>query len=757
MKLFVQARKNGYKILYPKVAPYEFHEFAGDIRPSGDEKFILGRFIYTIAFTNGGCIYTKHIIVHDIKRSDLGNIGFSVFIPSINQLSGIHVISLLDELMNTYCRAYCPDYCLGDKIEDWSIFEAIKTKYEQYLIPNDTISNYQQGIADPAYIYYTNNVELCKFFDAPYQEEYTEFKQVFFVEKKLQDKPENPLEALRHEPNANLTNVVDLENPEYTLIYKNPVRGGIKIEVKVNNNVRQGTIKKNEVLEITWSKEHFGEMNKSGKWDKIGNKYLIIDHDKKEITVRDLNLDPIEYNFTVETKGPDSKPINNTEISIKCNGKILQSAISNGSQYTFSLTAEQIQNRCYIRAKQVQENLRAEEREIRMDNRHQNIILYLSKIHDQRKTIPIVNDKTAMYCIVIDERKGKRTFNGIKIKEATNKLPQQFQCDARYGYKFIRFDFVDKPKYHYKAHYEAVFEELWYRKIPKSAWVFFMMAMLVSSYFLLHNKRVPPPVQDPKQQISDEVIAYVEGIELNKNILDSLKTMYCVNIENVPTKKIVKKDLWDKIFKFSRDDESNTINEQIDVKDFCAKIDNAILFRNNINLGEIDNLKGYDYTALQQKLKNAIDSIQPIYKTEIKKLLKVWHVSKMDLNEIADTIISTQKSKILAAAVLEAKITDDKGEVVGKPTGGTGKAEGVEVDFESEFLKLFRTSNDKEAYKNLRFRYKNKIRDKYEGKKLLDRILDNWEIIKDIEQSDKDGAKSINNVRDLIEAKIKEK
>ena len=185
MKLFVQARKDGYNVLYPKPTPTEFFQFAGDIRPNSQDPNVLGKFIYTIAFADGGCIFTKHVIIQDVQRQGLGNIGFSIFIPKVKKLSGNDVIKLLDELLNTYCKNYCPDYYLEDKQEVWEIFEAITNQYKGKLhnLSNDDTENYQRGTADAAFVNYTDKTELYKFFDNPYQEEYSSCKQVFFVEK----------------------------------------------------------------------------------------------------------------------------------------------------------------------------------------------------------------------------------------------------------------------------------------------------------------------------------------------------------------------------------------------------------------------------------------------------------------------------------------------------------------------------------------------------------------------------------------------
>ena len=175
---------------------------------------------------------------------------------------------MLDELLNAYCKNYCPDYYLDSKTEDWAIFEAIKNQYVLYDLSQDDIENYQRGTADAAFVYYIDKTELCKCFDNPYQAEYSTYKQVFFVEKNLEDKSDNPLNAIPHDPIANLSGKIDLENTKYKLIYNQQARGGVKIEVKVNGSLRnnKSKIKRKEDLQIIWSKQFCETIVKSGKW-----------------------------------------------------------------------------------------------------------------------------------------------------------------------------------------------------------------------------------------------------------------------------------------------------------------------------------------------------------------------------------------------------------------------------------------------------------------------------------------------------------
>lgn len=221
MKLLVQARKDGYNVLYPKPTPKEFFQFAGDIRRIDNNKGnFLGKYIYSIALTSGGCIFSKHVIVQDVQREGLGNVGFSVFIPNVKKLSGVDVKILLDKLLKTYCENYCPDYYLENKHEDWTLFEAIVNK--ESLLPNQSSNNvksYQHGTGEAAFVYYSNNSELEKYFNAPYQEKYCAYKQVFFVEEQLKFAPENPLNAVRHDKNANLTGEIDFSMQKVLVIH----------------------------------------------------------------------------------------------------------------------------------------------------------------------------------------------------------------------------------------------------------------------------------------------------------------------------------------------------------------------------------------------------------------------------------------------------------------------------------------------------------------------------------------------------------
>jgi hypothetical protein len=62
MKILIHGRKNGYTILFPKPTPLEFYSYASDIQSISANNYDVyyGKYFYTLAFVNGGCVFTKY-------------------------------------------------------------------------------------------------------------------------------------------------------------------------------------------------------------------------------------------------------------------------------------------------------------------------------------------------------------------------------------------------------------------------------------------------------------------------------------------------------------------------------------------------------------------------------------------------------------------------------------------------------------------------------------------------------------------------
>lgn len=829
----VSAIKGGSRDLYQ--ANSKPLGISSTIRKDSGSPYSVGKEAYAICILNDGILYTKCRITRDGLRNDgVGNISFSVFIPHTYKLTGDDIKEILDNLINGYKKYLGQDDTIISVSEDWSYVLELAEIYNKKLINRsiDEADNYQQGAGDAAYVYYTDKTELCKFFDNPYQEEYSAYKQIFFVEKNLEGKPENPLNALRHDPNANLTGKIDLE--KYKLIYNQQARGGVKIEVKVNGSLRysKSEIKRKEDLQIIWSKQFCETKVKSGKCYEIGSDFLEINDVEKTITVKEIEIHPITYTLLIQTKDRFSNPISDAEIALKISNYLPERKAINNS---IKITAEELQNKCYIIAKK--DNLISLQREIKLEDTKGSISLILSEhkkvsfyVKDENGLVNnyniqisnkedqpkegnavfigdeiektwqisvshrdyeterfkyrpakddnpkdvILKKKTfsgqgqspnrKKYYIKIDEKKGKRSYKGSSINEFEYKYPQ-FKCDSKYGYKFDRWEcFENKPYDNYDGYYEAIFKGLWYRKVPKLAWIFVITAIVTSTVFLLVNSDGSDNNSNiVNAEINNKVNSYINGIELNLDTLKEYKRKYCDSTSIIQS-NVKEKSFWQKIWIFGSDDNGNSTSESSVIPDFCSKIDNAIAIRTAINLGKIDDIKGKVFSESQQNFINSIDSIDDKYKKQIGDTLNVRKVSVMNLNEVADLILKTQsdlreKEKLIQKEnepvkntnqdkQNEQKIKDQqKNNTQNQQNSQTQNQQSNSNSLEKEFWDLVHSGNAKmESYSNLLKKHKSKGGDIIAYLNKICKNSASFKKFKDIPEMDRKSAKTLTEI-----------
>ena len=827
MKIVIHGTNGGYHIFTTE------KEKMFDARPDSNKVGSIGQQAYSINYNDNSIVFSKYKIIRDVvgdKRT--GNVAFSIVIPHTKKLSGIDILAMLDKLSCDFCSKHVVNDNLDNFREDWAWVSEIKNEYENNLKYNDDLL--VGGSAVPAFLFYDSNELLEKYFDLPYQEEYSAYRQIFFVEKSLDGKPENPLNALRHDPTANLTGKIDLENPKYKLIYNQQARGGVKIEVKVNGSLRssKSRIKRKEDLQIIWSKQFCETKVKSGKWYEIGSDFLEINDIEKTITVKEIDILPTTYTLLIQPKDRFSNPITDAEITLKVNNYLPErKAINN----TIQITAEELQNKCYVIAKK--ENLISPQREIKLEDTKGSISLILSehkKINfnikdenglvnnyniqisnkevqskegvfvfigdeiektwqitvshrdyeterfnycpakDDNPKYVILKKKTfsgqgqspnrKKYYIKIDEKKGKRSYKGSSINEYEYKDPQ-FKCDSKYGYKFERWEcFENKPYDYYDGYYEAIFKGLWYRKVPKLAWIFGIIAIVASTVFLLVNSDGSDSNSNiVNAEINNKVNSYIEGIELNLDTLKEYKRIYCDSTSIIQS-NVKEKSFWQKIWIFGSDDNSNSTNESSVIPNFCSKIDNAIAIRTAINLGKIDELKGQMFFESQQNFKNSIDSIEDKYKKQIGDTLNARKVSVMNLNQVADLILKTQcdlreKEKVIQKEnELEKNRNQDKqneqkfkdqqkNNTQNQQNSQTQKQQSSGNSLDKEFWVLVHSGNAQmESYSNLLKKHKNKGGDIIA---FLNKICKNsasFKKFKDIPEMDRKSAKTLTEI-----------
>jgi hypothetical protein len=338
MELIIHGTKEGYRSCFNPNYTSKFS--MSDIRNGVNTEHPLGQSAYSIAFTNEGYVYTKYIIVRDTLRNyATGFVAFSLFLLKEEELlnKGKDVKTLLDDISSIYVGKYIKDNNInsGEKTsipEDWNLLDSVWKKYapqkkeELETKPAGT----KEPAKEPAFVYYSDDTKLQKYFDVPYQDEYAPYKQVLFVKSDLKGKPENPLNALRNS-GIELKDI-DLEKYKVILSYPGFDATNIELQVKINNdeskanNIIWISIKKDDHQKITYNKEHYKIKTIEEKISIFLEKYkncITIDDTKRTIEiclkVSDLTPEKKEISLKITDSKGNSIPCPQPKISVKRN------------------------------------------------------------------------------------------------------------------------------------------------------------------------------------------------------------------------------------------------------------------------------------------------------------------------------------------------------------------------------------------------------------------------------------------------------
>lgn len=303
MKVFVQGRKDGYKVLYPAPTPKEFFRFGKDIQSinARNQQNLYGKSVYSIAFEQGGRIYSKYVVGYDVQRANLGNISFSIFVPDDRYIDGASIVELLDLLSSTYFERYAPDYYISGNPENWTELATLANQYDAKIVPIDhlDVQQFNRGEKEAGFIYYATREQLASYFDNPYQKEYAQYSQVFLVDSVLKERPENPLSVFKYCPDGDLSGRIDLENRRYRLILDSSSYATVKLTMPdgiISSLRNNGHFHKKDRIHIEWSKLHYHTFDKSGTIESLKD-YLEIDENNKTVRVLPVNLDILSMDF----------------------------------------------------------------------------------------------------------------------------------------------------------------------------------------------------------------------------------------------------------------------------------------------------------------------------------------------------------------------------------------------------------------------------------------------------------------------------
>lgn len=297
MKVIIHGTYDGYTSLNSSV---KFN----DVRRDTSKTASTGEKAYSIQYYESNVVFSKYLIIRDVlgdKRT--GNIAFSLVIPQSKKLSGENVIEILDRVCEEFSNKHISSDNLDSFREDWQFVEKITNDYKDLIDINREEQIFNSGSLESAYLYFNIKNSLKEYFELPYQDEYTVFKQVFLIDSKYIGKDENPVNALRHDSNSNLTDRIDLN--KYTLKCNSKANYGDP-DVKVSvNSLGKKKVSLDEILDIEIS-EKYKHSKKIQLAIKEDSNYIKIDHKAKIVSVEidkiDLEDVLIDFEFEIQNE-----------------------------------------------------------------------------------------------------------------------------------------------------------------------------------------------------------------------------------------------------------------------------------------------------------------------------------------------------------------------------------------------------------------------------------------------------------------------
>ena len=658
MKIVIHGTKGGYHIFTSERIPGLI-----DARPDYNKVATIRQEAYAVNFNSNYVILSKYRIIRDVPgEKRIGNIAFSLVIANNQKLSGTDVKTLLDQLANEYYSRYIPEGENLDNVrEDWAFVEVLTKEYESRLkpVPVDDIDVIQPGTEEAAFIYYDTDEELQKYLHEPFQEEYRRYKQIFFVKNELKDQVENPLNALRHNPSSNLTGKIELENPKYKLLFNENAKDGVKIQVLIEGLRYYSTkkIRKNSILEILYTRPYYKGEQIVGKCTEINSRYINVNDSAQTITIKEIDLLPETRDINFDVTDGNKYQVHGAKIScVNHNSKkdVINNQVSfRGEELKYRWTAYGTKGDALG------------ETEFIPEIQTTNVVLVLEK---HKKVIVTANDKS-----------NGDVINGITLKVSTKQQPVGAEIEFigdeldktwkitvfdRYNeYNSYSFDFKPassenlvyvklEKKQPSKGDFKKASSDITNtgnsvgiyppRKVPILKIIrnttFLaccgLLMILIFSWLIFKDQNKIPDVttntgyqEKPKPHsgnIDEEIINYCKGNELFESKLKYYKETHC----KVPGP-------------------------------YCSQLAEALVIRNAINLGNIDELKEKDYSPAQQPLHATIGSMNDIDKQKIGLAMKSAPVSTMNLDQVADFITNIQNLLEIERNINSLETEDD--------------------------------------------------------------------------------------------------
>jgi hypothetical protein len=660
MEIVIHGTKSGAKV-------FTLNKLSGllDVSPNSPSTSSIGNEAYAIRFVENYTILSKYKIIRDVlgdKRT--GFVAFSLFVPRNKKLTGIDIINVLDEISKEYCKRYIVDNNLGNVEENWDFINHLK--YDLKPVDEHILS----GSGDDAYVYFTNQEELQRYFDSPFQEEYKPFRQIYFVDENFNNKPDNPLNALRHNPNSNLKGKIDLDNPSYKLReYHGQGKNGILIEIRAEGRLRnnQEKIFRKDIVTVKYSKKyHMDIFEKGNLTDPQIQKYLKIFDNAIDVE-KNIELKPVKIPIEIRICNSKGESINDAIITCKSDNSKIEKQVS---QNTIIFSGEEQIERWIISAKKdsfigevkiIPEN----ESSIKLDLREEKIIKLIA-LDEKGDLIPEINKN---YTYIDDDIRLRQRISinvhGYETKteefipnnvdypitvSLERKLTKQIPNQNNQQFSNQNENNKSKEKNRFIIYFSLIALSIFC--VTGIGYYFYDDIFGNPDPSYAHQNNITKEEEFPKPS-SSEIESYIDSDSLILEKLNQFKTDWQIQTPNIES-----------VF----NNDSNSTTPQLDSTKFNEwkkideSLDRAIKKRNAINYGNFayftDKRNNIEFPVAQQHFKNAIFKINKDEYQNVKS--KLGDVLNLTLLQIADSINKIIETSIETNSNAEENISQKK-------------------------------------------------------------------------------------------------
>jgi hypothetical protein len=337
MEIVIEGTHKGHRRLSPGQATFI------DANADNNHDAAIGQYAYLIAYRVDDYIIGKYRVVED-GRGRVGFLAYLLYFSYKECLQGLKVLDLFERI-EQYFATNLVNNDLVVINNDWGYLEKLQEEYSQYLSPNPYNYSKIKRNAKFSFSYYDHTQALVDIFDNLFQPKFSEYKGVYLVDRLLKNSIENPLNALGHDSEADLTSLFRVDIKKYKFKNNsNPSRSLLKLSVLVNNKPigLDGTITDKDFLAIEFSLPNHQSQVFSGFLESMElNQILRINEDLKELCIEEnIGLKPLSR--VVRIVCIDENNNSHENLRIKCYNKKNGNYKKQVNTYAFEITGQEL-------------------------------------------------------------------------------------------------------------------------------------------------------------------------------------------------------------------------------------------------------------------------------------------------------------------------------------------------------------------------------------------------------------------------------